>query len=647
MAVPADTAALPAAASCPAAAGDDGAAVGRSGPAVGRSGPAVRWAWPAAVALLALAALGLRAWGLRHGLPYVYNVDEQSHFVPRAIGFFGHSYNPHYFVNPPAFTYVLHAVFAAWFGGGDAVARAASADPGAVYTVARAVSAALGAAAVALLAVAAARLLGSRAAGLLAGALLAVAFLPVHYGHLALNDGPALAAVALGLLGSAGVLQRGRRRDYLLAGAAVGLAAATKYTAGIVLVPVLGAALMAARTDRGAAARGAGVALAAALAAFVAANPYAVLDADAFLHGLAKQAGAAGSTTKLGMAETSGHAYYLATLGWGLGWLPAAAAVGGAIGTVWRDRRLAGVLVPAPVLFIAWMGMQDRFFGRWLMPILPILCVLAAWTVLAVVRAVRGRHPGLAPGVAAVLAGALLAQGVVSSLHNDAVLARADTRGLARDWLARHVAPGTPVVVEPIVPDAWAAPWQAAGPRPGGAAALAAGVADGARAGGAAAAAGLAARLGAAAAAPRRIGGRPLERLPRSPRVVGAEGYVRTLQPALLDAYRRDGACWVVTGSTQQGRAAAQPARVPGALAYYRALAREATVAARFSPFDPGAAPVPFGFDRSFNAQPLAYRRPGPVVTIYRLRGGRCGPAPDGRAARRGRTPILPGAAAP
>ncbi len=31
---------------------------------------------------------------------------------------FGHNLNPHYFANPPAFTYVLHLLFAVWFGGG-------------------------------------------------------------------------------------------------------------------------------------------------------------------------------------------------------------------------------------------------------------------------------------------------------------------------------------------------------------------------------------------------------------------------------------------------------------------------------------------------------------------------------------------------
>src|ERR1700677_2994941 len=67
-----------------------------------------RWAWPALGALL-IGALGLRLWGLRQGLPYAYNTDEADHFVPRAVAMFAqHTLNPHYFANPPAFTYLLH-----------------------------------------------------------------------------------------------------------------------------------------------------------------------------------------------------------------------------------------------------------------------------------------------------------------------------------------------------------------------------------------------------------------------------------------------------------------------------------------------------------------------------------------------------------
>ena len=83
-----------------------------------------------AIAAVVVAAFVLRLWGLRHGLPYVFSADENAHFVPRAIGMFGHSLNPQYFVNPPAFTYLLHAAFWVRWGSREAVGGAFAADPG-------------------------------------------------------------------------------------------------------------------------------------------------------------------------------------------------------------------------------------------------------------------------------------------------------------------------------------------------------------------------------------------------------------------------------------------------------------------------------------------------------------------------------------
>src|SRR5450755_4197650 len=91
---------------------------------------------PALVALL-VATFLLRLWGIKQGLPYSYNGDEATHFVPRAIGFFSHDLDPHYFLNPPAYSYLLHVVFEGWFGSGDAVTRAYVTDPTEVFVVGR------------------------------------------------------------------------------------------------------------------------------------------------------------------------------------------------------------------------------------------------------------------------------------------------------------------------------------------------------------------------------------------------------------------------------------------------------------------------------------------------------------------------------
>ncbi|MCW3066727.1 MAG: glycosyltransferase family 39 protein, partial [Solirubrobacterales bacterium] len=346
-------------------------------------------------AVLVVAVL-LRAWGIKQGLPFVYNVDEDAHFVPPAIGMFGHNYNPGYFLNPPGYTYLLHFVFAVWFGGRDGVAHAYATDPTAVYVVARATAGVLGVAAAWLVYLAGARFFDRRT-GLLAAALLAFAFLPVFYSHLALNDVPTLAPVALSLLGTALVLRSGRVGHYAIAGAGVGLAAAMKYTGGVVILPLLAAAVLHVVDGRGGRRAIVGIALAllVALACFVIANPFSVIDFHQFHQGLSTQASAAAGTdgSKLGLTQHSGILYYLWTLTWGFGWIPALAALLGAGVLVRRDWQLAVVLVPAPVLFVLFMGTQQRYFGRWLMPILPILALLAAYGAVSLVRLLALRRP--------------------------------------------------------------------------------------------------------------------------------------------------------------------------------------------------------------------------------------------------------------
>ena len=292
-----------------------------------------------------LGALGLRLWGLRQGLPYAYNTDEADHFVPRAVAMFAqHNLNPHYFANPPAFTYLLHYLFALAYGGGSGVRHELEHHPGDVYALARVAAAVLGAAAIWLLYATGARLF-NRGVGLLAAAIEAVAFLPVFYAHLALNDVPTLAPLTLSLLGTAGVLRKGRARDYLVAGVGLGLACASKYTAGIVIVPLIAAVAIRWLDGGPRAGRGAliGIALAAAtaLAGFLIANPYAVLHYREFHAELVHQSTlSAESQGKLGAPKQGGLLYYLWSLTWGLGWVPALAALGGAV-TVWRSQRQA------------------------------------------------------------------------------------------------------------------------------------------------------------------------------------------------------------------------------------------------------------------------------------------------------------------
>jgi hypothetical protein len=556
--------------------------------------------------LLLAATLALRLWGIKQGLPYSYNSDEATHFVPRAIAFFSHDYNPQYFLNPPAYSYLLHFVFELWFGGPDAVRRAYVSDPTEVFVVARVVAAVLGTVAVWLTYLAGERLFNKTAA-LLGAAIFGLAFLPIFYSHLALNDVPALAPVALSLYGVSGVLRNGSRRDYVIAGIGIGLAAATKYTGAITAVSLVAAGICDAVGGAPLkAVRRLLLALACGVLAFVAANPYSLLDWSAFHAGVTTQQALAGGSDpeKLGTTAASGTAFYIWTFTWGLGWAPSIAALGGSVLLMVRRRlALAFVLVPAPIAFIVFMGDQQRYFGRWLMPVFPIVALLGAYgTVEAARWLIRARRMPVLVAAGAVTI-VMLGQSVTAALHNDVVLSRADTRNVTRAWMVRHVPAGAKVVVEPVVSNDWGqdvgrslqwtpsgARWQLWNPY----------VTDVDRNG---------------------------NHLPAGEhRYVAIDEYERTLRPDLLQEYTNSGYCWVVIGSLQAGRSFAQPKIAPSAIAYYAALANQARLMFHISPFAKSDRAVPFNFDWSIDYYPGQYARPGPEMSVYRLMSGKCAP---------------------
>jgi 4-amino-4-deoxy-L-arabinose transferase-like glycosyltransferase len=546
-----------------------------------------RHAPAAALALILLVAAGLRLWGIRQGLPYAYNLDERAHFVPHAVAMTGGDLNPGYFINPPAFTYMVAAWLSALHLGGD-VSRLFADDPGRVLLDARILTVLLGVGAVAAT-YGAGRAWFGRGAGLLAAAVMAVAFLPVFYSRQALNDGAAVLPCALGLWAAAAVFRGGGSRAYAAAGACVGLAAAMKYSDGVIVLAVAAAALAAPERDRRRALTGLAVAAAVALLVVLVTNPYALADWSTFTHDLDRQRKFASGDALLGQPERNGWAYYALSFSWALGILPSLAAVAGGALLVLKRRREAFAFGALIVLFWLYMGSQHRFYARWMLPLYPALAVLAGYAVVQLRRA---------PPIA-VAAALLLVPMAIPTIRNAAVMSREDTRTLARSWLVAHVPAGIKVVFEPIAPTEWY------------------GVTAG----------------GGAKADPRRRWERfnrsqaDIAELARSHRgarrTASFQNYQRTLTPKLLDIYRREGYCWVVSGSTQYGRALAEPRRAPEALKYYRALERGGDLVYEASPLRKGRALPRYQVDRSFNFVDSAYARPGPVMKVYRLRNCR------------------------
>mgnify|MGYP001224614394 CR=1 FL=1 len=203
------------------------------------------------------------------------HVDERA-FVTVPLGFWGGDFNPHFFNYPTFHFYLVSALYLAYYllfspeSFQEFLAYRFFVDATDVITLARVATTAFAVGTVIVTALAARRIYGCWGAWA-AGLVLAVLPLHVRFSHLSITDTPATFWVALSLLGAVRILQNGRSRDYLLAGVAAGLAAATKYPGGMVLVAAAAATLMREPTLKH---RGLWITLTSALVVFGATTPY-------------------------------------------------------------------------------------------------------------------------------------------------------------------------------------------------------------------------------------------------------------------------------------------------------------------------------------------------------------------------------------
>ena len=556
----------------------------------------------ALLGLVAVAALALRLWNNDHGLPFVYNVDERSHYVSVAVEMAsGRGLDPGYYQNPSGFTYLVYAALRLAFDDAS-LDRLLAADPTAVFDLSRDLTAVLGTLGV-LAAFALGRWLWDARTGLITASIMAFAFLPVAYSRLALTDVGTLAPVALAVLGSVLALDRGRARDFALAGAGAGLAIGFKYTAGLVLLPLLIAAgVRLARHPRRRTLAHVALGLLTVVVAFFVTTPFVFLDPGAALGQLAAQADAAGSP-KLGQGGASPVGYYLESLTWGLGWVLAAAALGGAVVTARRDPARAIVLVAFPLALFVYLSSQERFFGRWLLPAYPVLAALAAVALAALAARIAGllgpgRRRIIEPALLVALCVVALAQPLAADWRSAKLMGRSDTRTLARAWLEARAGPELRIVVEPEVPPDFFRPDSGGAP----------------------------------------LFMRHFEREARARR----RHYSDTLSPATIDRYRASGYCTVMTLGYVRGRVESDSD--PGAIDYYRRLEHESRLVHRESPQRPGSPAPPFHFDLSYNGYPATLTRPGPEVRVLALDRCRQGYGQLSRAERRAIAPSAPGA---
>jgi 4-amino-4-deoxy-L-arabinose transferase-like glycosyltransferase len=188
--------------------------------------------WWIAVGAILLLAIWLRFVNLSFGLPQHLHADEWSQVeVARRIA--EGDLNPHFFHYPTGFMYLLAFIY-----------RVASLfypnlELSTLYLIGRIVSVLFGTATVALV-IFWGRLLSNRWVGVVAGGLLALLYTSIEQSHYAVIDSPMTFWATSTLVFLSMALLRSSPVTYLrFASVTAGIALATKYTAGLLILPLI------------------------------------------------------------------------------------------------------------------------------------------------------------------------------------------------------------------------------------------------------------------------------------------------------------------------------------------------------------------------------------------------------------------------
>ncbi|HEX6973637.1 MAG TPA: glycosyltransferase family 39 protein [Vicinamibacterales bacterium] len=398
--------------------------------------------WIVAIVVLAAA---LRLFPIWFGLPYSQTRPDEETAVAHAVAAHHWDLNPRFF-HWPSLTFYLFALgYAVVATVKRAVGLHAMLSFAEHIVIGRVIVAMAGTLTVFVL-YRIGRRMADETTGLVAALLLAVAILHVRDSHFAMTDVLMTCLVMLSL--AALLVARDTRslRWFAIAGLAGGLAASTKYSA-VAVVAAMGMVQLqqfagGARSWRPRAWTASAVFVLALMAGFLAATPYAILDRHTFLADFRYDL----THLSTGHADVDlgrGWLYHAThSLPYGAGLTIFGAAIPGLVVMLRRHTGHALVLVTFGAVFYAAFGGGLTVFFRYILPLIPLLCLAAAVAVRHAAP-VLARLTGASPAAAFVaLLAVVAAPPLVSVAWMDALLAKTDTRVLAGDWLNSQMRQG-------------------------------------------------------------------------------------------------------------------------------------------------------------------------------------------------------------
>ncbi|MGI5836626.1 MAG: glycosyltransferase family 39 protein [Chloroflexota bacterium] len=426
------------------------------------------------VALITIAGLALRLFAIDHGLPHQY-VPDESTMVGGALRMgASQSLQPPTFIYPALLMYLFAGEYLGLLVVGlltgmfDSIAHFkefAYSDPTLFYLLPRLAIALIGTATIPLIYWVGRRLYGQWP-GVVAAGLVAVSVMHVQMSHQARHWVPICFWVLTALWISLNISERGRKRDYVLAGLSVGFAAATSFNGFLLMaIPLIahwvhlrkrGLPLIDYRSHLYML-----LACILAPAAFFALNPYILLQFDRFVsfhsHGDSSIGGQIVGHYANFFQEKNGFTFFAHAT---ITYEPAITILGliGAVLTLRRFPATAPLVLSYPLFhYFMFATTSPSLEQRYMLPAVVIWALPAGFAGAELVKRCLGDGSKPRFSITAMAIVILTILVAIPSIRYDELLARTDTRTLAKEWIEKNIPASSDIAVEsyspPLTPD--------------------------------------------------------------------------------------------------------------------------------------------------------------------------------------------------
>jgi 4-amino-4-deoxy-L-arabinose transferase-like glycosyltransferase len=380
----------------------------------------------------------LRIWGLDFGLPYQFHQDEPI-IVNHALAYGSGDLNPHFFIIPPLASYILFVFYGLYFlilklsgvvNNSDSFVINFFRNPTGFYLIGRFLLGLIPSLVSICLTHFISRKLFSRRAALYAAFFMAVAFLNVVNAHYIYTDNLLVMFILSAYLIILSLINHPTRLKCILSGFFIGLSIASKYNAGIMIVPFFAAYFFSKKENRAfeVIIKDISTFIIVLFVTFIVCNPYAVLDYKLFF---------------LSVPGRIRHSY----IGWfhhiqyslfeGVGFISVLLGISGLICALKKQFKIVSILLLFPVIFYLHLVFASQVFSRYALALIPFLSIGIGFLLFDFLgQKIKSQFYQRIIVFISVL---LVIPTLIKSIKADQLFAGCDTRVEATEWIKINI----------------------------------------------------------------------------------------------------------------------------------------------------------------------------------------------------------------